>query len=261
MSMFEDIPVDIGIIYEGERIRGRDMQIELGGPREKFKFELVQVREPEEIEDEKTEIIGKDIPFLEPGTNHPIGILIDVSGKDLEKDLEGVIERRLHEYANYIEGFMHLNQRYDIQLRMSKKSFEKGLNSFYREGHSECCGIRKVEPLNRALKGRRAWATGLRRDQSPATRSDLKHAEYDTGHLNDAGKPLVKINPLLDWTSSQVWDYIRINDVPYNPLHDSGYRSIGCQPCTRPLRPGEHERAARWWWENDTKRECGLHMK
>jgi acetyl-CoA decarbonylase/synthase complex subunit beta len=128
--MFEDIPVDIGIIYEGERIRGRDMQIELGGPREKYKFELVQVREPEEIEDERTVIIGKDLPLLEQGTNHPIGILVEVSGKELEKDLEGVIERRLHEYANYIEGFMHLNQRYDIQLRLSKKSFEKGMNSF-----------------------------------------------------------------------------------------------------------------------------------
>lgn len=138
---------------------------------------------------------------------------------------------------------------------------EKGFNSFYREGHSKCCGIRKVEPLNRALNGRRAWATGLRRDQNPTTRSDLKHAEYDEGHLNDAGMPLIKINPLLDWTSPQVWDYIRTYNVPYNPLHDSGFQSIGCQPCTRPSRPGEHERAARWWWENDTEPECGLHLK
>lgn len=138
---------------------------------------------------------------------------------------------------------------------------EKGLNSFYRDGHSECCGIRKVEPLGRALKGRRAWATGLRRDQSPATRADLKYIEYDEGHRTDTGELLLKVNPLLDWSSDRVWDYIRAGDLPYNPLHDRGFRSIGCQPCTRASRPGEHERAARWWWENDTKRECGLHTK
>lgn len=138
---------------------------------------------------------------------------------------------------------------------------EKGMNSFYQEGHSECCGIRKVEPLGRALKDREAWVTGLRRDQSPSTRGDLMYSEHDEGHLNKDGIPLVKINPLLDWNSQQVWDYIRKNDVPYNPLHDEGYRSIGCEPCTRPSRPGEHERAARWWWEDGTKRECGLHLK
>jgi phosphoadenosine phosphosulfate reductase len=138
---------------------------------------------------------------------------------------------------------------------------EKGLTSFYEDGHGECCGIRKVEPLGRALGGRRAWATGLRRDQSPATRKDLVHAEPDEAHPGPTGEPLVKINPLLDWTSEKVWDYIRAFDVPYNRLHDEGYKSIGCAPCTRPSRPGEHERMARWWWENETKRECGLHVK
>ncbi len=129
MSMFEDIPVGVGIIYEGERIRGRQMQVELGGPRERYKFELVQARKLDEIEDGKIEIIGPDLPELKPGTNHPFGILIEVAGKEIEKDLEGVIERRIHEYTNFIEGFMHLNQRYDIQLRLSKKSYEKGFNS------------------------------------------------------------------------------------------------------------------------------------
>jgi len=127
--MFEDIPVDIGIIYEGERIRGRDMQIELGGPREKYKFELVQARSLDEIEDGKIGFVGPDIDGLEQGTNNPFGILIEVAGKEIEKDLEGVIERRIHEYVNFIEGFMHLNQRYDIQMRLSKKSYEKGFNS------------------------------------------------------------------------------------------------------------------------------------
>jgi len=129
VSMFEDILVGVGIIYEGERIRGRQMQVELGGPRERYKFELVQARKLDEIEDGKIEIIGPDLPELKPGTNHPFGILIEVAGKEIEKDLEGVIERRIHEYTNFIEGFMHLNQRYDIQLRLSKKSYEKGFNS------------------------------------------------------------------------------------------------------------------------------------
>jgi phosphoadenosine phosphosulfate reductase len=136
---------------------------------------------------------------------------------------------------------------------------EKGLNSFYREGHRECCGIRKVEPLGRALSGRLAWATGLRRDQSPATREKLRFAELDESHLGQFGRPVVKINPLLNWSSAEVWDYIRSNGVPYNSLHDMGFRSIGCAPCTRASRPGEHERAARWWWEEETRRECGLH--
>ena len=130
MSMFDDIPVGIGIIYEGERIRGKDMQVELGGPREAYKYELVQARKMDEIEDGVVKIIGKDIPELDVGQNHPLGILIEVAGKEIEKDLEGVIERRMHEYVNFIEGFMHLNQRYDIQLRLSKKSYEKGFNSF-----------------------------------------------------------------------------------------------------------------------------------
>lgn len=130
MSMFEDIPVDIGIVYEGERIRGRDMQFELGGPREEYKFELVQTMSLDTIEDGKIEVIGKDISELEAGKNTPFGMVIYVAGEEMEVDLEGVIERRLHEYVNFIEGFMHLNQRYDVQMRLSKKSFEKGFNSF-----------------------------------------------------------------------------------------------------------------------------------
>jgi len=129
MSMFEDIPVDIGIIYEGERIRGREMQVELGGPREEYKFELVQAKELDEIEDGKVTIIGPDLPDISEGTNTAFGMIIYVGGVEIEKDLEGVIERRLHEYVNFIEGFMHLNQRYDVQMRLSKKSFQKGFNS------------------------------------------------------------------------------------------------------------------------------------
>ncbi len=129
MSMFEDIPVDVGVIYEGERIRRKQMYVELGGPNIKEKFELTRVRKPEEIEDGKVVIIGPDLKELEEGKSYPFGILVEVAGPQLEKDLEAVIERRIHEYCNYIEGFMHLNQRYDIWLRLSKKSFQKGLNS------------------------------------------------------------------------------------------------------------------------------------
>jgi len=152
MSMFEDIPVDVGIIYEGERIRGRDMRIELGGPREEYKFELVQARGMDEIEDGKVTIIGQDISDFPERTNTPFGLIIEVAGEEVEKDLEGVVERRLHEYCNYIEGFMHLNQRYDIQMRLSKKSFDKGFNSFKHMGEilkrlfkSELSFIEKIQ--------------------------------------------------------------------------------------------------------------------
>jgi len=130
MSMFKDIPVDVGIIYEGERIRKKDMRVELGGPDAEAKFELVRVKKPEEVKDEKIAIIGPDIKDMKEGSTHPFGIFVEVAGKQIEPELEGVIERRIHEYCNYIEGFMHLNQRYDIWLRLNKKSFEKGLNSF-----------------------------------------------------------------------------------------------------------------------------------
>jgi acetyl-CoA decarbonylase/synthase complex subunit beta len=130
MSMFKDIPVDVGVIYEGERIRRKDMQVELGGPDVKEKFELARVKGPEEIEDGKVTIVGPDLKDMEEGKAYPFGILIEVAGAKLDPELEGVIERRIHAFSNFIEGFMHLNQRYDIWLRLSKKSFQKGLNSF-----------------------------------------------------------------------------------------------------------------------------------
>ncbi len=135
---------------------------------------------------------------------------------------------------------------------------EKGLFSFYRDGHQECCGIRKVEPLRRALAGLDAWVTGQRRDQSLATRAHLPVIQADLS-FSSAGCELVKFNPLANWTSQQVWAYIRENNVPYNSLHERGFISIGCEPCTRPVLPGQHEREGRWWWEEETKKECGLH--
>jgi phosphoadenosine phosphosulfate reductase len=135
---------------------------------------------------------------------------------------------------------------------------EKGLFSFYRDGHKECCGVRKVEPLTRALRPLKAWVTGQRKDQSPGTRASVPVVQLDQT-FGSAERPLIKFNPLSNWSSQQVWAYIRQNDVPYNALHDRGFVSIGCEPCTRAVRPGEHERAGRWWWEEETMKECGLH--
>ncbi len=135
---------------------------------------------------------------------------------------------------------------------------DKGLFSFRKDGHSECCGIRKVEPLGRALAEVEAYVTGQRRDQSPGTRAEIPVVQLDPG-FGRADNPLVKFNPLANWTSAQVWQHIMSYGVPYNPLHDQGFKSIGCAPCTRATHPGEHERAGRWWWEEATQKECGLH--
>jgi acetyl-CoA decarbonylase/synthase, CODH/ACS complex subunit beta len=128
--MFDQIPVDVGLVHEGERVRKNDMQVELGGPSEPEKCEIVRVRPADQITDGAIHIIGPDLAAMEEGRHYPIGILVEIAGGKVETDLEGVIERRIHEYCNYIEGFMHLNQRYDIWIRVSKKSFKKGLNSF-----------------------------------------------------------------------------------------------------------------------------------
>ena len=135
---------------------------------------------------------------------------------------------------------------------------EKGLFSFYKDGHSECCGIRKIEPLRRKLAGVRAWASGQRRDQSPGTRSQVAVLEIDTT-FSTADNTLCKFNPLAQMTSAEVWGYIRMLELPYNPLHERGFISIGCEPCTRPVLPNQHEREGRWWWEEATHKECGLH--
>jgi phosphoadenosine phosphosulfate reductase len=119
-----------------------------------------------------------------------------------------------------------------------------------------CCGIRKLEPLGRALAGQRAWITGLRREQSQA-RAEVSSQEPDVSN----GEPIIKLNPLVDWTWGDVWHYIATNNVDYNPLHDRFFPSIGCAPCTRAISLGEDFRAGRWWWEDETAKECGLHVK
>ena len=158
-----------------------------------------------------------------------------------------------------------LRQRYGIEVEVyfpeasavEKMVGEQGLNLFYKsiESRKLCCGIRKIEPLNRALKNLDAWMTGLRREQA-ATRTEVRKVEIDQSHGG-----IAKINPLVDWSQKQVWDYIGEHKVPYNALHDQGYPSIGCAPCTRAVKPWEDIRAGRWWWENPETKECGLHVK
>jgi len=144
---------------------------------------------------------------------------------------------------------------YPDATRVEAMVNEHGPNLFYRSAELRklCCGIRKVEPLRRALDGLSAWISGLRREQA-ATRAHIGKVEFDGEHGG-----ILKINPLADWTWAQVWEYVRVHDVPHNALHDQGYLSIRCAPCTRAVRPHEDPRAGRWWWEQGTDKECGLH--
>lgn len=168
---------------------------------------------------------------------------------------------RLH--AETLEMLVRIKETYGYQVTAWRPEpqavqdyvQQHGLNAFYEsvELRHECCRIRKVEPLKRALAGQRAWITGQRRSQS-VTRSTLAIQEHDDAH------GMAKFNPLAEWSEQEVWDYICARNVPYNPLHDRGYRSIGCEPCTRPVQPGEDVRAGRWWWENPESKECGLHV-
>lgn len=131
---------------------------------------------------------------------------------------------------------------------------EKGVNLFYEsiENRKLCCNTRKINPLKRALSGLDVWITGLRREQSP-TRNSMEMVEWD------AMNGLLKINPLINWTEEETWTYVKANNIPYSPLHDQGFLSIGCQPCTRAIKKGEDSRSGRWWWENPDTKECGLH--
>jgi phosphoadenosine phosphosulfate reductase len=165
------------------------------------------------------------------------------------------IEKVRQHYGLEVEMFSPNPERLEPFVR------EKGLFSFLQDGHQECCGIRKIEPLRRALRGLEAWVTGQRKDQS-VTRVELAviQADLAQGAGRPESQPLVKLNPLANWSSADVWKYIRANQLPHNPLHERGFISIGCEPCTRPTLPGEHERAGRWWWEEATQRECGVHV-
>lgn len=167
-------------------------------------------------------------------------------------------------FAETYSVWSSTNERYQTQIKAYYPDHsllepfieEKGPNSFYEsvENRKTCCHIRKVEPLKRALAGNVIWITGLRAEHSPA-RQDLQQLEWD------AANRIIKYHPLLHWTTEQTKAYINENNIPYNPLHDKGFISIGCAPCTRAIKAGEDFRAGRWWWEESSKKECGLHEK
>jgi phosphoadenosine phosphosulfate reductase len=192
-------------------------------------------------------------------------VLIDMAHR-LDKNIHvfSLDTGRLHtETYQFIERVRkHYNIEIDVlfpdaaQVEALVKA--KGLFSFYEDDHKECCGIRKVTPLRRKLGTLDAWITGQRQDQSPATRGAVPVVQLDGG-FSTPEHSLVKFNPLSYWSSTDVWMYIRSYDVPYNPLHERGFISIGCDPCTRPVLPNQHEREGRWWWEDAMKKECGLH--
>ena len=178
----------------------------------------------------------------------PIKIFTLETGR-LHKETLGMLDRIRDVYDYAVEQFKPDTSAVDAYVSAN------GLNAFYGsvDMRKECCRIRKVEPLKRALAGNQAWITGQRRAQS-TTRSELATQEDDPAH------GMQKFNPLADWSEDEVWHYIRSHDVPYNPLHDKGYPSIGCEPCTRAIQAGEEVRAGRWWWEQPDSKECGLHV-
>lgn len=178
----------------------------------------------------------------------PIGIFSLETGR-LHQETLGMVDRVRERYGYEIALYR------PVQADVTAYVIKNGHNAFYDsiEQRKECCRIRKVEPLGRALNGKKAWVTGQRRAQS-STRAELSVQEDDAAH------GIQKFNPLADWSEQEVWEYIRGNDVPYNPLHDQGFPSIGCEPCTRAIQPGEDVRAGRWWWENPESKECGLHF-
>lgn len=176
--------------------------------------------------------------------------IITIDTQKLPKETHDLINRIGERYGINVE--IHYPQKHVI----SEMVREHGANLFYDNVSLRmlCCHNRKVEPMNQALTGLNAWITGLRRSQSE-TRADFAKIQVDPNHGH-----ILKLNPLADWTHEQVWQYIRSNQVPYNALYDKGYTSIGCDPCTRAIKPGEDLRAGRWWWEDGMPKECGIHI-
>ncbi len=179
--------------------------------------------------------------------NIPIDVVTLETGR-LFKETYKTYNKTLEKYNKTIQAYYPNTQ--EVEQMVS----QKGPYSFYTsvENRKECCTIRKVKPLNRALEGKQIWITGIRAEQSP-NRQDLHMFEFDDE------RQLIKCNPLINWTFTQVQEYIKKNQIPYNSLHDKGFVSIGCEPCTRAIQPGEDFRAGRWWWEDNSKKECGLH--
>jgi phosphoadenosine phosphosulfate reductase len=190
-------------------------------------------------------------------------VLLDIICSHVpEIDVFSIDTGRLHEetYAllERLQGHYGRTIRvvYPEAAALERLVARQGTNGFYAsvEARLECCRVRKVEPFRRAIAGFAGWVTGVRREQS-AARAEGRAIEWDRGH------GLYKLSPLLDWSEREIWQYIRARRLPYNPLHDRQYPSIGCAPCTRAVQPGESRRAGRWWWEHSESRECGLHPR
>ncbi len=222
------------------QLKGKDILESLQYLSERFKGEIV-FSTSFGIEDQViTDFIFKN--------NLPIKVFTLDTGRNFQETYS-TWSRTLSKYKQTIEVFYPNTEGVEKLVR------EKGPNSFYDsvENRKECCYIRKVEPLNRALKNQKLWITGIRAEQS-ANRLDMSNLEWDAAHQ------LTKFHPLFDWTFEEVKNYVRQNGIPYNPLHDKGFVSIGCAPCTRAIAEGEDFRAGRWWWEDASKKECGLHV-
>jgi phosphoadenosine phosphosulfate reductase len=184
-----------------------------------------------------------------------------VFSQDLPVEVVSLDTGRL--FPETYDVWVETERRYGVRIRAFFPALEatealvqqQGFGGFRAslQARHACCHVRKVEPLGRALKGASGWITGLRAGQSP-NRAETPAAAFD------AERNLVKINPLFDWTRERAVNYVRENEIPYNVLHDSGFLSIGCAPCTRAVAPGEPERAGRWWWESESQKECGLHL-
>jgi len=189
-----------------------------------------------------TDLIWSHVPEIE---------IFTLDTGRLHEETRGVIERLERRYQKRMKVFSPDPTTLEAWVQ------KNGINGFYDsiENRQGCCHIRKIEPFRRAIAGAGAWVTGVRHEQS-ATRAQAVPVEVDA-----ANGGIAKISPILEWTHDEVWDYIRANKLPYNPLHDKGYPSIGCAPCTRAVEPGADSRSGRWWWENADSKECGLHPK
>lgn len=190
-------------------------------------------------------------------------VLIDIAQRIIDKPRVFTLDTgRLHQETYKLIDQVRKDYQIDIEVffpnykAVEEMVKDNGLDLFYKgiKYRKLCCKARKIDPLKRALTGLKGWICGLRKEQSQS-RTDLKKIEID-----EANNGIIKINPLIGWSIDEIWNYIQENKVPYNPLHDEGYPSIGCEPCTRAIQPGEDVRAGRWWWENPEQKECGIHV-
>ena len=193
---------------------------------------------------------AEDVAIIDMISNiNPKARVFTLDTGRLNQETYDVMDEIRSRYNMNIEVMFPDNDEVEQMVRVN------GMNLFYHSvgNRKLCCGIRKVHPLNRMLSTLDGWITGLRADQTEV-RSNSNKIEIDLQHNG-----IIKVNPILEWSWEQTWDYIKKNNIPYNKLHDRGFPSIGCEPCTRAIKPGESLRAGRWWWESDTEKECGLH--